>query len=174
MDLLKKQSVEILEQLSSIIRQLSVEEYQKPVEVLSYNSIGKHVRHILEFYEILLSGVHSKAINYDLRKRNPIIEVDKQATLNQIKTFVSIIEQVKSDVNLMLSGNYSVADGYETFVVSSSFSRELMYNVEHAIHHMAIIKIAINSSFKHINVPSHFGIASSTVRFKNQYEISEK
>lgn len=172
MNLLKKQSIEILDQLSLMIQQLSTKEYQLPIEILSDNSIGKHVRHILEFYEILLTGVSSKNLNYDLRKRNPILEVDKHATLEKIQELSSIIEKISKDEKLMLSGNYALDSENEHFSVNSSLSRELMYNIEHAIHHMAIIKIAIKNSFKHIKLNQSFGIANSTVRYQNQLEKS--
>ena len=173
MDLLKKQSTEILEQLSTMIHQLSAQEYQESITVLSNNSIGKHVRHILEFYEILLSGTELKKLNYDLRKRNPIIEVDKHATIEKIEEFKGIISKITGDTTLSLSANYSTSEENHNFTVPSSLSRELMYNIEHAIHHMAIIKIAVNTSFNHIKLQSNFGIASSTVRYNNQYETSD-
>jgi hypothetical protein len=43
--------------------------------------------------------------------------------------------------------------------------RELAYNIEHTIHHMAIIKQSIIEHFTYIDLPEYFGVASSTVRY---------
>jgi hypothetical protein len=44
---LVKTSFEILGQLKALLQQLNEQEYQQPLNVLSGNSIGKHVRHVL-------------------------------------------------------------------------------------------------------------------------------
>ncbi len=48
----------------------------------------------------------------------------------------------------------------------SSFHREVAYNIEHAIHHMALLKVAVNQTLHYIQLPENFGVASSTVRYQ--------
>ena len=58
--------------------------------------------------------------------------------------------------------------------VASNFERELVYNIEHAIHHMALIKIGIKEVAPQLQLPEGFGVANSTIRHKKQQEkISE-
>ncbi len=38
------------------------------------------------------------------------------------------------------------------FTVPTNFEREMVYNIEHAIHHMAIIRIALQHEYIHIPV----------------------
>ena len=40
-------------------------------------------------------------------------------------------------------------------------------NVEHAIHHMALIQVAVKNAFGHIELPPHFGVAYSTVQHQS-------
>ncbi|MBS1567180.1 MAG: hypothetical protein JST39_22545, partial [Bacteroidetes bacterium] len=49
---------------------------------------------------------------------------------------------------------------------SSSYYRELYHNIDHAIHHMALIRAGI-SAFPHISLPAGFGVAWSTLKFRS-------
>jgi hypothetical protein len=70
------------------------------------------------------------------------------------------------DFEVYFEANYETDSG-QNISMKSSFYRELAYNIEHAIHHMALLKVAINHSFSYITVPESFGVASSTVRYRN-------
>ena len=72
-----------------------------------------------------------------------------------------------SDYNLILEGNYRL-EGESQFQIRSNYHRELAYNVEHAIHHMALIKIGVKENAPYVQLPDDFGIASSTIRYKKQ------
>ncbi|NBP71028.1 MAG: hypothetical protein EBU52_20110, partial [Cytophagia bacterium] len=50
--------------------------------------------------------------------------------------------------------------------IESNFMRELVYNIEHAVHHMAIMKIGIKEVAPYIQLPFDFGVAASTIRHK--------
>ena len=41
---------------------------------LNNESIGRHVRHIIDFYLCFINGIGANHMNYDLRDRNPKIE----------------------------------------------------------------------------------------------------
>jgi len=55
-------------------------------------------------------------------------------------------------------------DGFE-FV--TGLEGELVYNIEHAIHHMAIIRIAVEKELPSIKLDKYFGLACSTIRFRD-------
>jgi hypothetical protein len=50
--------------------------------------------------------------------------------------------------------------------VETTALRELVYNIEHAVHHMAIMKIGVREIASYIGLSSDFGIAASTIRHK--------
>jgi hypothetical protein len=50
--------------------------------------------------------------------------------------------------------------------MDTNYFRELTYNIEHAVHHMAIIKIGIREVANYVTLPADFGIAASTIRYK--------
>lgn len=163
---LKSVSTDSLMQLAEVVGQLTDSEYARPLEVLSGNTIGKHVRHILEFYELLVNSVQTGQLNYDRRQRDLQLEVDTDQALRRIGTINEAIHQLDLNLLLNLEANLS-ATGTETIQIPSSFARELLYNVEHAIHHMALIQVAVQNAFSAVELPQHFGVAYSTVQHQS-------
>ncbi len=161
--LVSKVSKNLLEELRSVIGQMDNAQYSLPLDLLSNSTIGQHTRHILEFYQCFLEGNVTREIDYDLRKRNSKIETDSDFAVEIIQQINDAIENTK-DNHIVLKFN----NGDESQFISSSVERELVYNIEHAIHHMAIIKIAILSRFNNIVLPPNFGIAPSTVKYHSQ------
>ncbi len=156
-------NTEILTQLQALISQLKNKEYSKKTAVLSDNTIGKHVRHILEFYSCLLIGISNKVVDYDKRERNLFLETDANyanAFIDDLKHRLSIAVR---DKPLQLDVCFSENSDEKT-ALQTTYYRELAYNIEHAIHHMAIIKIAIVNEYKHIEISNNFGVAYSTIK----------
>jgi hypothetical protein len=54
-----------------------------------------------------------------------------------------------------------------TFKVQTNYFRELLYNLEHSIHHQALIKVAVLKN-KNIQLCSEFGVAKSTIEYRTQ------
>jgi uncharacterized damage-inducible protein DinB len=161
---LKSVSTDILAQLAEVISQLPDADYARPLPVLSGNTIGKHVRHVLEFYELLVDTVQTRQLNYDQRQRNLRLEVDTRLALEYIGRIDQAVGLLNLAHALQLTADLSVENTDESIQIPSSFARELLYNIEHAVHHMALIQVAVNASFPEVILPQHFGIAYSTVQ----------
>ncbi len=161
---LKTTSQVILNQIFDLTTQLSDAEYATKLDLLNGNSIGKHVRHVLEFFELLVNGCAKGLINYDKRKHEPLYETDTQATLAKLESLIKEIEDISFDDSVILEVSYASTDA-ETVKIKSSKERELAYNIEHAIHHMAIIQIAIQTVFPKVKLADNFGVAYSTIRY---------
>ena len=65
-------------QLADTLQQLSHEEYVKPCNTLFNNTIGQHVRHIIELFQCLENGYDSSMVNYEKRPRDIAIETNKE------------------------------------------------------------------------------------------------
>jgi hypothetical protein len=148
-------------QLRCIINQLNKEQFSLKLQLLNDCSIGQHVRHILEFYICLSHGIRSGNVDYDKRVRNQAIESDPKYAEIILEDLNSVF--CCSETEDMALTNTTV---YKDHVISSnsSVSRELIYLIEHSIHHYAIIAIAVKSHFNHVNLPENFGIAYSTTK----------
>ncbi len=167
---LKQACINILDQLTDLTSQIEERDFYKPVASLSQSTVGQHLRHTLEFFVCLEEGFTSGVINYDKRCHDKLIESNKflaLAKLSKIKEFVST---QKEDKALTLEVGY---DSTEQFIsLPTSYTRELVYNIEHAVHHMALIKIGIMEAVRYIKLPSDFGIAASTIRYKESIASS--
>lgn len=155
----------ILNQLANVVEQISEEDFGKPSEALSRSTIGQHLRHTLEFFICLEQGHELGVVNYDKRIHNKAMENDKHIALHTISQIKEFITNNPQDKLLKLEVGYE-QDSEECVSIDTNYLRELTYNVEHAVHHMAIMKIGIREVAGYIKLPSDFGVAVSTVRYK--------
>lgn len=161
---LNRACTNILNQLTDIVNQLDEADFTKPSESLSRSTIGQHLRHTLEFFICFQQGYESGLINYDKRAHDKLIETDKYialAAINRVTDFVNLLQEKV----LRLEVGYDLRK--EDFItVETNATRELVYNIEHAVHHMAIMKIGIREVAPYVNLPHDFGIAASTIRYQ--------
>lgn len=156
---------EILIQLEDLINNISDEDFKKPSYTLNKASIGQHIRHTLEFFTCLKSQIETGVINYDKRDHDTLIESDKVLASAVVKRIKEFLNGIHSDQPLKLEANYSLTEN-ESSIINTTLFREIAYNLEHAIHHMAIIKIGMKEVAPYVKLPVHFGVAVSTVKFQ--------
>lgn len=150
-----------LDELVYLLNQLSDQSYSVPCKQLSGASIGEHTRHILEMFQCLEKSYNSGILNYDDRKRNKDIQTDRQYA----KKIICDIKQTLKKENKIIYLQ-QVIDG-ESVEFQSNYNRELLYNLEHCIHHQALIKVAV-LQYEDIVIHENFGVARSTIEYKNQ------
>ncbi|PWT97226.1 MAG: hypothetical protein C5B52_14195 [Bacteroidetes bacterium] len=160
--ILRKAVHSVFAQLSDSINQLSQEEYVMPCKNLFGNSIGQHVRHIIELFQCLDEGYQEGIINYENRKRDLKIETDKQFSTYLLRNIYEGLQ--KDDKSLILLSTYDELTK-DPVRISTNYYREIAYNLEHTIHHMALIRIGI-SEVSTIAVPKEFGVAGSTIKYR--------
>ena len=149
-------------QLTDSLEQLSPAEYSQSSKILFNASIGQHVRHIIELYVCLYNGYETGTVNYEKRKRDVRIETDKDFAIELMQMICNNIEKVDKD--LLLESNYD-EQSTDEINVATNYYRELLYNLEHTVHHMALIRVGINE-VSTINIPEGFGVATSTIKYR--------
>ncbi len=155
----------LLSDLKKVISDLDAPTYAGAQDVLSGASVGQHVRHLLEFYQCLLGQRPAGRINYSLRVREIKLEQSTSFAAEICEDLICQLEYLVGDNSLILDmDDLDVTS--ECVSVPSSLSRELIYCVEHAIHHMAIIKIGIMLQIPEFRLPDGFGVAPSTIRYR--------
>lgn len=140
---------------------LNQDQYSYKSELLNGASIGEHLRHSYEFYVCLVKRENPTIINYDERKRDARIETDLAYAVEQMQSLKTHLKPIKNDVPLKLSSKEANAQ-----MVSTSLERELVYCLDHAIHHQALIKIGLKELNLYHLVNENFGVAYSTIRFR--------
>lgn len=152
--------INTLSELIDLLNQLNTQEYTNPVNHLSNATIGQHTRHIIELFQCLINNYETGTVNYDSRLRNRKIETDIKYAVACIESIMQSINKV--DIEMLLEQNL---EG-QTKQIKTSYLRELFYNLEHCIHHQALIKVALFDNSK-ILVSENFGVAPSTIQYRN-------
>jgi hypothetical protein len=150
-----------LKELVDLLEQLSNAEYAKPYLSLSSATIGEHTRHIVEMFQCLINNYESGIINYDKRARNIVLQTDTNFAITQILNIQYLLEKENKKMELQQIIND------KEIGIDSNYFRELLYNLDHCIHHQALIKVAVlqNST---IFVNDNFGVAISTIEYRNR------
>ena len=144
-----------------LLRQLSNEEFCKKNPELSLAIIGEHMRHIIELFDCLLVNYNQGIINYDKRDRDIKIQSDVNFAITIIKKHLSTIDKPNKELSLQ-HNCFSVEE-----LLPTNYFRELLYNLEHSIHHQALIKVALYN-FPHIKISNSFGVAPSTLEYRKK------
>ena len=151
-------------QLSTSLSELSQAEYVTPCKTLFSNTIGQHVRHIIELFQCLEHGYDAGVVNYEKRKRDIEIESNKETASALLQQIHESLTRVNKE--LVLEAAYDEHSA-EVITISTNYFREVAYNLEHTIHHMALIRVGI-AEVSEISLPDDFGVATSTVKYRNQ------
>ncbi len=136
-------------------------------------NIGRHIRHITDHYLAFVKAVDELKpnlgnkkikIDYNLRNRESTIETSPlaaQACLKTLKLSLSSLNfdllsavEVSSEINCFHTQNH---------LFSSNLERELLYLINHTIHHLAYIALLAKNT--EISLPSSIGIAPSTLSY---------
>jgi hypothetical protein len=150
-----------LGQLSNLLLQLDDQTFTRAHPQLGIASIGEHTRHIIEMFNCLHTKYENGTINYDARERNRLIETSVQEALKHINFIVNNLDKPNKPLWLLQKDNSSIATNYE---------RELLYNLEHCIHHQALIKVSLYDATD-IILSSHFGVAPSTIAYRMRLKM---
>ncbi|MEO6000149.1 MAG: hypothetical protein ABIN89_25145 [Chitinophagaceae bacterium] len=145
-----------LNDLHKLLNVLQTKDYVFSSVMLGNISIGQHIRHIIELIQCLQQGHNGGCVNYDNRKRDFRIETDRQFAIECIEDCIHNL--VPNDRPLLL-----IQDNDLLKSVNTSYYRELIYNSEHAIHHMALIRVALREMNLDL-VSEHFGVAPATIK----------
>lgn len=158
-----------LDDIVHLLEHISPQDYAVSREFFEGSSIGQHVRHILEFYQCLLLQIQQEpaVINYASRKRDKRIELDPSFALDLVIRLKDELLSLDASTGCLLIYD-SYLSGEDTMSMNSSLERELLYNIEHTIHHLSIIRVCINNCIPHLNLPEHFGIAPATIKHREK------
>lgn len=149
-----------LNELIDLLHQLPDSEYAKPCPQLSNATIGEHTRHIIEMFQCLENFYDSGLVNYDKRERNTQIQTSATFAIQSIQKVQENLDKADKKIELQ-----QIIDG-EEIRIDSNYHRELLYNLEHCIHHQALIKVAILQC-DNVQIDANFGVARSTIEYRN-------
>lgn len=151
-----------LSSLQNLIESLDNMQFTTKVQHLGNSSIGSHTRHIIELLQCAIDGHQAGYVDYINRKRNLDLETNKEIALSVLASLEQYYQLPDKKLNLAID----CIEESEEPIVTTTYFREIVYNIEHIIHHLALIKVAL-IEFKLNLVDNNFGMAYSTIKYQS-------
>ncbi|MEI6409550.1 MAG: hypothetical protein WCR52_09220 [Bacteroidota bacterium] len=157
---IKSAIVDIIRQMNSVLEQIAPQDYRKTLPEFEGGSLGQHFRHILEFFQCLEIAAYKGIVDYAARERNLLYEEHPNLTIEAFESFAAEMANIDVDMPLNVRAEFS---GGERPLYQSTIGREMLFVYDHAIHHLAIIKIGLICHFPQIKSEKDLGVSPSTI-----------
>lgn len=129
-------------------------------------SLGKHMRHITDHYQLLLDGLSEGLVDYDQRDRSALFESERSAMILLVRKVLHQLESLKNQEDVAIRVKLCLNENIPSSPVPSTLSRELVFLQSHATHHYALISAMLKLSG--ITTSSDFGVAASTLVYERK------
>ena len=146
-----------------LCQSLTLEQYTFKCTMLNGVSIAEHLRHSYEFYHFLLLGLDTQQLNYEERTRDRAFETNLPYAIECMQQLKNQLATPLKDRSMELRSKEAQSN-----ILNTSIERELVYCLDHAIHHQALIKIGLKEQGLFHLVSQDFGVAYSTLRYRKQ------
>ncbi len=159
---------DLTEQILRLLDRIEPENYRRPLREFDGSTLGQHFRHILEFYQCLAVGaLQNDGVDYAARQRNLLFEEIPGAAAAAFDDFLFDLQNFDCQQVIAVRAEFGSCDrpAYQ-----STVGRELMFVYDHAIHHLAMIKIGLRTNFPEIRTEKNLGVSPSTTKSKMKME----
>ena len=121
---------------------------------------GKHVRHVLDHVLTFIPSIKTGTLDYNRRNRDSDVETNWQAAQTQLKDILKTLKTL--DINDKALEVISEIDtcSTENDTFTSNVPREVLYLINHTMHHAAYIKLLAKNCG--VDLPDNIGIAPAT------------
>jgi len=159
-------TLSIVRQITELLETIEADAYRQPLPLFNGATLGQHFRHIFDFYYCLVRDRSSGLIDYASRERRPAIEADPRTAREAFENLVDLVSVLDEKERIAVRADFSHLTEEQRPQYQSSVGRELMYAYDHAIHHLAIIRIGLQAVFPQYHLGDNLGVAPSTVKFR--------
>jgi hypothetical protein len=90
-----------------------------------------------------------------------LIEQNVRFAIDNITEIIDNISSIEQNKRMLLKSFYNNTE----INTETTLLRELTYNIEHTVHHLALIRIGIVAECSYIKIDKTFGYADSTVQY---------
>ena len=163
-----QQLSEQLSVLKDLLIALNDSQFTQKISFLNDATIGAHTRHIIELIQCLTNGYEVGNVDYINRERNLQIEQNKAIAIRELNAVMMTSHQNDKTMDLLAENQINES----TIRVSTSYFREIEYNKEHTIHHLALIRVALREMDLKI-VNDSFGVAHATLKYISKQQIMQ-
>lgn len=154
----------ITAQITRLLDDLPAEIYSAPIEIFEGASIGQHCRHIYEFYACLARSSMTGALDYSDRQRDPALEKDKNQIREAFQQVLPQLAKLDEGRSIRVKGDLSVDPQASRPEMISTMGREMTFVHDHAVHHLAIIRIGLRALAPDFQPEAQLGLAPATIK----------
>lgn len=163
------ENLSLLDQAASVISELTETVYTNDESPYFSSGIGRHTRHILDFYNNLVRS-EDRRIDYDDRSRSRRIETERSAALAEIDAVRRALTALEiSDHPILIKNDDGGHRDADKGFSPSTIGRELQFLASHTVHHFAIMAMILR--LQKIHPPADFGMAPSTLRHMQETKV---
>ncbi len=160
----KKGAIALIDSIINTISVIDADLYRRPLEIYNGSTFGKHFRHIHDFFHCLTHQCNSLELDYCNRCRETSIEDHKDSCIAAFQVLQQDLAKLDEHRIITVKADFEVSDGVRP-EVKTSIGREIMYAYDHAVHHLAIVKIGLNEHCRGLEINQDLGVAASTIRY---------
>ena len=162
----KKGAITLIDTIVDTMSAIDSDLYHQPLEIYNGSTFGKHFRHIHDFFHCLVHQCPDKEVDYCHRCRDERIENHKDYSIDAFRILQQDLQSLDEDQIITVKADFETSEGVRP-AVKTSIGREIMYAYDHAVHHLAIVKIGLNANCPHLDLDQNIGVAASTIRHQS-------
>jgi uncharacterized damage-inducible protein DinB len=165
-----KSQLSIITQGQAYLDKVALADYVEIVSPNFISSAGSHMRHVIDHYLALITGIKNNHIDYDVRHRGNQIESSPQLAKEQLSNISNWINNLsKSDLDKIISLSTEVSITKQSVQkVTTTVARELIFLGTHSVHHYSMISQICYA--QNAPVPEMFGVAPGTLSYLRQFK----
>lgn len=154
-------NIDYLNQAAQLVEGLSDAVFMNNALPPFNSGVGKHLRHILDFYAAFLTRSEGR-IDYDRRLRDARVEAERPAAVASIQSVCAALASIEDlDETVWSSNDETAGSPMGSRYRRSTIGRELQFLASHTVHHYAMIALLLHA--QSVAVPAAFGVAPSTL-----------
>lgn len=151
-------NIEAIDQALEVVDALTDAAYQARVDGRSQP--GAHIRHILDHFQALRDGFPSGLVDYDCRSRQSEVETNRRLAKQELLDTKLWLHSLSENTQpLKVKSEVSLCECC-TVTIDSDRARELLYVLNHTVHHMAYVALLLK--FNGVVVNDSIGLAPAT------------
>ncbi len=172
MKALHKSNCSSLKQMQIILKAVHQKQIESQQEIYKSVGIGKHLRHIVDHYLALISGLDSGLVNYNHRNRDSEIEGNLFLASEKIADVILWLSNLEEENKSLDVFSEIDCDEFINQKFESNRDRELLYLINHTIHHAAFAKLMLKNL--DVELPDKIGIAPCTASHIREEQLENE
>lgn len=166
--MLREALLQSLDQIRRILDRLDALASPDGGWLYAETGIGRHLRHINDHFLALIEGGEAGWVDYNRRHRDSPVECDLQAGRDQLEGILDWCRETELEERSLRIVSEIDCRASHSLSFESNLSRELLYLINHTIHHAAYIRLRLAQ--EGVELPPDIGLAPGTASYLRDLE----